>query len=152
MPQIVRTMSEIARARKLAADMDLAHVRGPVSHGFANEAHKPCPWTSTKEGKPSPWLWRTQGALPSPDSCERWANFAPPSPPKRPKREDVEPLMVLDSQIDLMNLAPGHPWMCTSHPHGCGGLMSHFHAPNCTNNERNCPCAQTCRRHGFGPR
>ena len=53
--------------------------------------------------------------------------------------EHVEPLLVMDSQRKLMNLAPGHPPLWKSHPHGCGGVMSHFHAPNCRNGERKWP-------------
>ena len=54
--------------------------------------------------------------------------------------EHVEPVMVMDSQRKLMNLAPGHPPLCKSHPHGCRCLMSHFHAPICTKKDvRNLP-------------
>ena len=56
-----------------------------------------------------------------------------------PSGEGVGPLMVMDSQMKLINLAPGHPPTCKNHHHGCGGLMSHFHAPICTNDEQNLP-------------
>ena len=44
-----------------------------------------------------------------------------------------------DSQMKLINLAPGHPPRCKSHPQVCGGLLSHFHAPIPSNNERKLP-------------
>ena len=54
--------------------------------------------------------------------------------------EDVEPLMVMDPQMKLINLAPGHPPRCKSHSHVCGSLLSHFLAPPiCTSHERNLP-------------
>jgi len=64
-------------------------------------------------------------------------------PTIRPELEDVvEPLMAMDSQMKLIILTPGHNPSWKSHPHGCGGLMSHFRAPICTNDERNLPVRQ----------
>ena len=64
------------------------------------------------------------------------SHASPPWETIWPKLENVEPPMVMDSQMKLINLAPGHSPICKSHPHGCRCLRSHIHAPTCTNGER----------------
>ena len=44
--------------------------------------------------------------------------------------------MVLDSQMELINLASGHIPRKESHPHGYGGLVRQLHAPFCLNCRR----------------
>ena len=41
--------------------------------------------------------------------------------------------MNMDLQMDLINLASGHPPRKESHPHGCGCRSYPSHAPFCTN-------------------
>ena len=103
----------------------------PHGHGLANEVDKPCPWTSSCMGKPSPWLWRPRELLPCPKLYIGCVKFVPVRKLAVPTRlcPSLEAPLAVASQMKLINLAHGHPPRSKSHPHGSGGLRSCFYAP-----------------------